>query len=237
MERLANLWPLTSSPCSQPYWGLSGLRATQHGNLCFQYIGTKSSSFPHIIRVAASLPSGFDGVGGDQVVRWKRMEKLLGIAVLLLLLNVCLLPGCWQSFYSHSKPFMLISHMDALDLKNSWAKRSEKKTQVFLFGENPKVHLWLSVGQTLSSSSSSSVETRSSQLFSGVTPVIQRGMGALAEMLLRRAKLECCWALAEKTPLKAPLPEEVVPRVLQSSGNRALCRVCRSNEHPAERSL
>lgn len=36
--------------------------ATWKRGLCLQHIGTKPSSFPHIIRVVGFLPSGFDGV-------------------------------------------------------------------------------------------------------------------------------------------------------------------------------
>lgn len=75
-------------------------------------------------------------------------------------------------------------------------KRTEKKS---FHSWGCVAHLWLSGGQTLSSSSSSSVEDKSGQLFSGVAPVVQRGTGALAEMLFCRAKAGMPLSFGRKT--------------------------------------
>lgn len=125
------------------YWGMArGSGAgmgfqnqceTSHATcICaFSKLGQTSPSFPQYHQEYSCHYFQFWGSGeGDTVLRWKWIQKLLDITVLFLLLNVCLLLGCQQSFYSHSKPFMLISHMDTLNLKNSWVKRFEKR---FLF--------------------------------------------------------------------------------------------------------
>lgn len=54
----------------------------------------------------------------DTVFRGKLIEDLLDISAIPLI-DVCLLLGCWQSFYSYSKTFVLISYMDTLNLKKS----------------------------------------------------------------------------------------------------------------------
>lgn len=159
----------------------------------------------------------FRWTGGDRVLRWKWIEKLLDVTVQFLLLNVCLLLGCWQSFYSHSKLFMLISHMDTL--KNSWAKRSENPDFSSMWGLCPSVGIcrsdavpWWRLG----------VDSCSGDLYQ-----LARRKGALTEMLLHRA-------LAGKPFLNVPLPGDVISQVLQNSSSRPLCHVYMPNVYPAE---
>lgn len=175
--------------------------------------------------------------GGDTVLRWKGIQKLLGSTVLFLLLNVCLLLGCWQSFCSHSKPFMLISHMDTL--KNSWVKRFGKKKKKRFVSQCSwgfVVNLWLSVGQTLNSSNSLSSGGKERPVVLWIVhPSSRKGRELLLRHCFAGQKLECCWALAEKPFLNGSQPEKVISQVLQRSSNRPLCHVCRTNEYPAER--
>lgn len=99
--------------------GLSRLRTVQHANEICAFSTRRQAllSFPWYYLKYSFSCFKFRWRRGDGVLRWKWIEKLLDVTVRFLLLNVCLLLGCWQSFYSHGKPFVLISHMDTL--KNS----------------------------------------------------------------------------------------------------------------------
>lgn len=156
----------------------------------------------------------------------------------ILLLNVCLLLGCWQFFYSHSKPFMLISHMDTLNLKKSCVKRLEKRVlflnilvSLLSICGYLQVRPWIPVG--IASPLNEGKEC----------PVVlwdvHSSFKAGRELLLRCSfagwKRECCWALAEITFLNVSQPERAISQVLQKSSNGPLCHVCRTNDYPAER--
>lgn len=193
--------------------------ATRRWDLCHQHMETSSPLPWYYLKYSFSCFK-FRWSGGGRVLRWKWAEKLLDVTVRFLLLNVCLLLGCWQSFYSHSKLFMLISHMDTL--KNSWAKRSENPDFSSMWGS---VHLWVSVGQMIPITVPwwrLGVDSCSGDLYQ-----LARRKGAFTEMLLQRA-------LAGKPFLNVPLPGNVISQVLQNSSNRPLCRVYRPNVYPAE---
>lgn len=141
--------------------------ATRRWDLCHQHMETSSPLPWYYLKYSFSCFK-FRWSGGGRVLRWKWAEKLLDVTVRFLLLNVCLLLGCWQSFYSHSKLFMLISHMDTL--KNSWAKRSENPDFSSMWGLCPSV----GICRSDDSNNSPLVETRSGQLFWRSLPVSQK---------------------------------------------------------------
>lgn len=208
--------------------------ATWKRGLCLQHIGTKPSSFPHIIRVVGFLPSGFDGV--EEIRFWDGNGWR----------------SCWVSqyysyywmsvcFWGAGNPFTLTASPSCWSaIWTLWIWETAEwrglKKKVFILGAVLPICGYLE-GRPSAPAAPPQWRTRVASSSPGLHQSSREGRELLLRCCFAEQKLECRWALAEKPPLNAPLPEKVVPWVLQNSGNRPLCRVCRTNEHPAELSL